>query len=144
MPLSQIMTVRLRGLMFAIVVRQPSSIKIEPSPSNDDDAALRLCQRDAERDRTGQSHATEHIKVLRPMAGGEQIEVAVADPADDGLVVAELLDQKPGQRRTVERVDRLSFVAHHGNPQIFSLALAAGLPPVRSGERMKATGACVA
>ena len=44
-----------------------------------DHAALGLRERDAERDRTGQPHAAEHVEVLRAVAGREEIEIGVAD-----------------------------------------------------------------
>ena len=51
--------------------------------------ALRLRQRDAERDRAGQAHAAEHVEVLRPVADGEHVEIGVADAADHRLLVRE-------------------------------------------------------
>src|SRR5207342_3583644 len=68
---------------------------------------LRLRDGDAERDRDRKSHAAEHVEVLRSLAAGPEIEIGIADAADNGLFALELADQPLGQ---VEAVHHLCIV----------------------------------
>ena len=95
---------RFFGARMAIVARQPSCIRSEPSPSSAITPRSRLRQRDAERDRQGEAHAAQHVEVLRPPAARPQIEIGVADAADDGLVVRELGDEPLGQLEAVHHL----------------------------------------
>ena len=109
-----------------------------------DHAALGLRQRDAERNRAGEPHAAEHVEILRPVAGGIEIEIGVADAGDHGFVAGELRHQTFGQVGAVEHFRRASIGGSgHGAVPHFNLAAASGFPPVSSGERMKTTGLCV-
>src|SRR6185312_4640691 len=101
-----------------------------------DDMTLGLRDRDAERDRDREPHAAQHVEILRPVAARPQVEIGVADAADDGFVALELTDEALGQLEAVHDF-RVVRAGGHGH------ALKT-LPPVNSGERMKATGACVA
>ena len=69
-----------------------------------DHAALGLRDGDTERDRTGKPHAAQHVEILRPVAGGVEIEIGVADAADHRLLVLELADQALGQLGAVENL----------------------------------------
>ena len=71
-------------------------------------AALRLRQRDAERDRHRQSHAAEHVEILRALAGAPEVEIGVADAADHRLVV---LQPRHQALRDVETVHHLGLGA---------------------------------
>ena len=82
-----------------MVLRQPSPIRAVTFER--DDAAFRLRQRHAQGDRAGEPHAAEHVEILRPMTGGVQIEIGIADAADHRLVVLELLHEELGQRGTI-------------------------------------------
>jgi len=73
-----------------------------------DHAALRLRQRDPERDRRGQAHAAQHVEILRPPSRGPQVEVGVADAADHRLVVMQPRHQALGD---VEAVHHLRLLA---------------------------------
>ena len=42
-----------------------------------------LRQRHPKRDRAGEPHAAEHVEILRAMAGGNEIEIGVAEAGDD-------------------------------------------------------------
>src|SRR6185437_3604406 len=104
---------------------------------------LRLRDGDAERDRDRQSHAAEHIEILRPLAARPQIEIGVADAADHRFLVLELCGQTLGQFKAVHDLGVMRA------PGALRIVLerrhdANTLPPVKSGDRMKATGACVA
>ena len=76
-----------------------------------DDVAFGLRDGDAERDRDRQPHAAEHVEILRPLAARPQIEIGVADAADDGFLVLELRDQPLGQ---LEAVHHLGVVRASG------------------------------
>src|SRR5450631_2373712 len=110
-----------------------------------DHAAFRLRQRDPERDRAGQAHAAEHVEILRPVAGGVEIEIGIADAGHDRLV-AQLAHQPPGQIGAVEHLRGAGY-GHCGSLRVGTLLGGyfgpAGFPPVSSGERMKTTGLCV-
>ena len=84
-----------------------------------EDAALRLRQRDAERDREGEAHAAQHVEILRAVAGGPEIEIGVADAADHGFLVLQLRDQPRGE---VEAVHHLG-VAGRGVGALFMRSL---------------------
>src|SRR5689334_3605832 len=74
------------------------------------------------------------------MARGPQIEIGIADPADDGFLVVQSRDQA---RSEIETIHHLG-VACRFFRSIHAIAhLSKTLPPVRSGERISATGACV-
>jgi hypothetical protein len=51
---------------------------------------LRLCDGDAERNRDRKTHAAKHVKILRPLPAGPQVEISVADPADDRFIALEM------------------------------------------------------
>src|SRR6185312_7672593 len=107
-----------------------------------DDVALRLRDGDAERDRNRQAHAAEHIEVLRSLAAHPEIEISIADAADDGFLVLQVRDGALGQLEAVHHLGVVRAVRGrrcHGGPHAANT-----LPPVRSGDRMKVTGACVA
>jgi hypothetical protein len=40
---------------------------------------------------------------MRPVAGGEQVEIGVADAGDHGLVALDFCDQSLGQLGSIER-----------------------------------------
>src|SRR5581483_2984988 len=87
------------------------------------------------RDREGEAHAAEHVEILGTVAGGPEIEIGVADAADHRFLVLELRDQARGH---IEAVHYLGVAVVHGGTH-FSKTL----PPVSSGLRISATGACV-
>ena len=104
-------------------------------------APVRLRQRHAERDREGEAHAAEHVEILRPVAGGPQVEIGIADAADHGFLVLQLRDQPRGE---IEAVHDLGIAGRGGVGTVHEIAhLSKTLPPVKSGERISATGACV-
>ena len=106
-----------------------------------ENAALGLGQRDAERNREGEAHAAQHVEILRAVACGPQIEIGVADAADDGFLVLQLRDQPRGEVEPVHHLgvaDRLAFLRAHAIAHLSNT-----LPPVNSGDRISATGACV-
>ena len=126
-----------------MVAKHPSCISSEPSPSSANHVTMRLRQRNPERNRASEPHAAEHIEILSPPAGGPQIEVGITDAADNGFFARELRDQPFGEIETVHhlgiaRAERRMLRANR------SSHAANTLPPVNSGERMKATGARVA
>src|SRR5262249_16263759 len=88
----------------------------------------------------GEPHAAQHVPVLRPMAGGPQVEIGVADAADHGLFVLQLADQALGD---VEAVHHLGIAGGFGLRVHGTAHLSNTLPPVRRGLRISATGACV-
>ena len=102
-------------------------------------APVRLRQRHAERDREGEPHAAEHVEILRSVAGGPQVEIGVADAADHGFLVLQFRDQPRGEIEAVHDlgISGRGVVAHE------IAHLSKTLPPVNSGERISATGACV-
>ena len=123
---------------------------------------LRLRDGDTQTDRNRQTHAAQHVKVLRPLAGRPQIEIGVADAADHGFLALELADQAFGQLKAVHhfcimggsaaggvmggaaagcivRAGRAGGRLRHGGAHCLNT-----LPPVSSGDRMKVTGASVA
>src|SRR6202022_733032 len=103
-----------------------------------ENAALGLGQRNAERNREGEAHAAQHVEILRAMAGRPQIEIGIADPADHGFLVLQLREQPRGE---IEPVHHLGVA---GRGVAHALAhLSNTLPPVNSGDRISATGACV-
>src|SRR6185312_3986065 len=107
-----------------------------------DDVPFRLRDGDAERDRDGEPHAAEHVEVLRPLPAHPEIEIGVADAADDGFVALQLRHGAPGQLEAVHHLGVVRAqrgILRHGGPHA-----AKTLPPVNSGDRMKVTGACVA
>src|SRR5262245_30172414 len=98
---------------------------------------MRLGQRHAERDRAREPHTAEHVEVLCAAAGGPEIEVGIADAADDGFFTCEFGDKPLGEiepvhhlgiARAKRRMLGTSRSSHAANT----------LPPVSSGERMKA------
>src|ERR1700756_190828 len=75
------------------------------------------------------------------MTGGPEIEIGVADAADDGFLVLQLRNQP---RRDVEPVHDLGVAGGIVSGGVHEIAhLSKVLPPVNSGERISATGACV-
>jgi hypothetical protein len=86
--------VGLRGVTLAIVARQPSPIEIEPSPSSAMTPRSGCAGATPSASGHANPHAVEHIEVLRPVAGGEQIEIAIADAADDRLILARRADRQ--------------------------------------------------
>ena len=85
-----------------------------------DHMPLRLRDGDAERDRDGETHAAEHVEILRALAARPQIEIGVADAADHRFVALELADQPLGQ---VEAVHHLGVVGADGSGLIAVMAL---------------------
>ena len=67
---------------------------------------------DAECDGDGEAHAAEHVEILRTLATRPQIEVGVADAADDRLVSLELGHQP---LRQVEAVHHLGVMRADGS-----------------------------
>ena len=117
-------------------LHQQRTVALEP-----EDAALRLRQRDAERDREAEAHAAEHVEILRTMAGRPKIEVGIADAADHGFLVLQLRDQPRGE---VKPVHHLGVAGSGVGGRVHGLThLSKTLPPVNSGDRISATGACV-
>src|SRR5436190_3476540 len=105
-------------------------------------SALGLRDCDAEGNRTGKPHAAQHVEVLRPMPGGIEIEIGVADPGHDRLFARELRYQPLGQLGAIEDLHarRIDGRSSHAGILLVQFGGAAGLPPVSSGERMKTTG----
>ena len=108
-----------------------------------DDTALGLGERNAEGDRTSESHAAEHVEILRSVPGGIEVEIGIADAGDHGFVAGELRDQPLRQIGAVEHLDSRSVDRRRGHVPHLNLAAAAGFPPVSSGEKMNTTGLCV-
>src|SRR5262245_11612318 len=104
---------------------------------------MRLGQRHAERDRAREPHAAQHVEVLSAAAGGPQVEVRIADTADDGFFTRKLRDQPLGE---IEPVHHLGIARAKRRMLCTNRSSHAAntLPPVSRGERMKATGARVA
>ena len=99
-----------------MVVRQPSAIGIEPSPSARSAPRSRLEEKRAtERDRAGKAHAAEHVEILRAVAGGIEIEIGIADARDHGFVALEFRHQTPGQVGAVEHLDIRSIDGGSGH-----------------------------
>src|SRR5262249_10849991 len=71
------------------------------------DVPARLRDGDAERDRNGKPHAAEHVEILRTLAARPQVEVGVADAADDRFLALELAYQA---LRQVEAVHHLGIM----------------------------------
>ena len=71
-------------------------------------AALGLRQRDSQRDRHRQSHAAQHIEILRALPCTPEIEIGIADAADHGLVVFQARHQA---LRDIETVQHLGLGA---------------------------------
>ncbi len=106
-----------------------------------ENAALRLGQCDAERDREGEAHAAQHIEILRAVAGCPQIEIGIANAADHGFLVVQPCDQPRGE---IEPVHHLGVAGRGVCFHAHMIAhLSKTLPPVKSGDRISATGACV-
>ena len=101
MPLSMITMVRLRGLTMPMVARQPSDIRIEPSPSSA--ITPRSGWASASAASCGQAHAAEHVEILRPVAGGIEVEIGVADARDHCFVALEFRDRDLADRRVDTR-----------------------------------------
>ena len=83
-----------------------------------DHAAFGLRQRHAERDRARQTHAAEHVEILRAVTGGNQVEIGVADAGDHGLLVLEPLHQALSERRAVQRRYCSLILAHAARPRV--------------------------
>ena len=124
----------------ATVARQPSCIRSDPSPSSATTWRFGCAIADAERDRHREPHAAQHVEILRPLSGRPQIEIGVADAADHRFVALELPDQALGQ---IEAVHHLGVLAHRAR-RVMARHAAKTLPPVNSGDRMKATGGWIA
>jgi hypothetical protein len=75
------------------------------------------------------------------MSGAVQIPVGVADTGDHRLVVLELGNEALGQVGAVQSFG--VWALYDFQLADFSLSLPAGLPPVNSGDRIKATDAWV-
>src|SRR5205085_10587500 len=74
------------------------------------------------------------------MPGGPQIEIGVADAADHGFFVLELPNQSRGE---IEPVHYLGIADRRAGCGHAIAHLSKTLPPVRSGDRISATGAWV-
>src|SRR5206468_10548893 len=75
------------------------------------------------------------------MSGGPQIEIGVADAADHCFFVLQPCNQA---RSEIETVHHLGVAGRGAGVCIHAIAhLSKTLPPVSSGERISATGACV-
>src|SRR6185312_3820455 len=103
---------------------------------------FRLGDRDTKRNGNSQAHAAEHVEILWALSACPQVEIRIADAANDGFVAFELTDHQLCQLETVHHLrivaaDWSGCLGVHRYPSNT-------LPPVRSGERMKVTGACVA
>src|SRR5207244_8013711 len=51
-----------------------------------------------------EGHAAEHVEILRPVAGGPEIEIGVADAADDGFLVLQFGDEARGEIETIHHL----------------------------------------
>src|ERR1700752_3233862 len=74
------------------------------------------------------------------MAGGPQIEIGIADAADHGFFVLQFGNQARGE---IEPVHHLGVAGGLVSGVHLLAHLSKTLPPVSSGERISATGACV-
>src|SRR5260370_30068809 len=75
------------------------------------------------------------------MACRPQIEICIADAADHGFLVLQLREQPRGE---IEPVHHLGVAGRCVCFRAHAIAhLSKTLPPVKSGDRISATGACV-
>src|SRR4029079_11959676 len=77
-------------------------------------------------------------KLRLRVAGGPQVEIGVPDAADHSFLVLQLGDQPRGEIEAVHDLGVAGRGAVHGIAHLSKV-----LPPVSSGERISATGACV-
>jgi hypothetical protein len=69
-----------------------------------DHVPLRLRDRDAERNRDRKPHAAEHVEILRTLAARPQVEIGIADAADDGFATFQLVDDALSECVTVHHL----------------------------------------
>src|ERR1700727_3170348 len=105
------------------------------------DTPVGLRQRNPERDWKREAHAAQHVEVLRPMTGSPEIEIGIADAADDGFFILQPGDETGGK---IGAVHHLVFTRGRIGGLTHGIAhLSNTLPPVNSGDKISATGACV-